>query len=330
MVKRSPVGRMMGAIVPRAMDAIDPDELLERIDLDAALERLDLNALLARIDLQELLDRIDLAPVLERIDIDGIVRRVDVDAVVSQVDIDGLMSRVDIDALLGRIDLPALVARAGIDQIVRDATSGIATSTLDLGRRQVLGIDVVAMGLVDRMLRRRPPLGADALTQDGRRLGGPLARVLAFLVDSVAVSATFGLLVALGTTLAGLFTGHTVRATRGGGPIWFAAYLTWWFAYLWLSVAITGRTVGKGLLGLKVAGLDGELVAPGRAAIRALLLPVSLVFGIGFLPALFGRSRRAFHDLVAGSRVEVDWGERSVELPAALRSWQARVDEPGT
>jgi uncharacterized RDD family membrane protein YckC len=324
----------MGAIVPRALDAIDPDDLIERVDLDAALARMDLDALLARIDLQDLLDRIDIDALIRRVDVDSLVQEVDVDALIQRVDVDALMGRVDVDALMGRVDvnamldrvdLPALVARAGIDQIVRDATTGIATRSLDLARRQVLGIDVVALGLVDRVLRRRPldrgsaarPAGSG---DDPLRPAGPLARSLAFLLDSLTVSASFGLLVALGATLVGLFAGRPVDL-GDGGPGYIAAFLVWWFLYLWIAGSIAGRTVGKAVVGLQIVALDGGRVRPARAALRAVVLPVSLVFGLGLVPAVVGRSRRTLHDRAAGTRVVVEWGGRDVALPGLLNEW---------
>lgn len=336
----------MGAIVPKALDAIDPDDLIERVDLDAALARMDLDALLARIDLQALLARIDLDQLvqqvdvnglvqqvdvdglIQRVDVDALIQRIDVDALMGRVDVDALMARVDVNAMLDRVDLPALVARAGIDQIVRDATTGIATRSIDLARRQVLGIDVVALGLVDRVLRRRPapadpvvPAAAPAVGVDRRRPGGPLARSLAFLLDSLTVSASFGLLVALGATLIGLFAGRSVDLAGRGGPAYVAAFLAWWFLYLWIAGSIAGRTVGKAVVGLQIVAVDGGRVRPARAALRAIVLPVSLVFGLGLLPAVLGRTRRAVHDRVAGTRVVVDWGGRDVALPGVLSSW---------
>jgi uncharacterized RDD family membrane protein YckC len=65
---------------------------------------------------------------------------------------------------------------------------------------------------------------------------------------------------------------------------------------------------GKILLGLTVVGPDGRGISPGRSFART-----ALKFGFGvptlFLAwgaALFGRRRRALHDLLAGSQVVRD------------------------
>ncbi len=343
----SPLNRVIGAIVPRAVDALDPDDLIERLDLDAVLARVDLNLLLDRLDLDAVLARLDLDALVNRMDVDALISRVDVNALVSKVDVDGLVSQVDLDGLMARVDVgalvsrvdvnaivatvdvnalvdevdvPALVSRAGIDQIVSDATSGIATRALDLARRQLLGFDLLALRLIDRVLRRRP----EAQPRTEPWPAGPLSRLLAFMVDSVTVSALFGLGVSLGGFLVGLFTNQTFDGSEASGTLWLAAYATWWFTYMWAGVLVSGRTLGKGLIGLRVVAVDGTSLGPGGAARRALALPFSLVLGLGLLPAVFGRTRRAAHDYAAGSREVVDWGSREVEPPARLADFIER------
>lgn len=353
---RTPIDRVFGAIVPRAVDALDPDEIIERLDLDQVLARLDLDAALARIDVDALMARIDVNALIGGVDIDGLVRgvdvdaligrvdvdalvqRVDVDALIQRVDVDALMQRVDVDALMARVDIsalmtrvdldavlaqvdiPLLVARAGVDQIVRDATTGLAARSLDLGRRQVLGIDVVALGLVDKALRRGTPARADGPVPVGRP-AGPLGRLLGFVIDSVVVSTLFGLGVSLTSSLWELFFDSAFDPSRNEGSPWLVGFGAWWFLYLWVSLSVAGRTLGKGIVGLRVVAVGGGPLGPGRAALRVLVFPFSFIFGLGFVPAVLGRNRRALHDLVAGSQEIVDWGARDASLPAPLTEW---------
>lgn len=313
----------MGAIVPRAVDALEPDELLERLDIDALLARIDLEVLLERLDLDVVLARVDLDALMERIDVDALVARVDVNRLMADVDIDELLVRVDVNALVEDVDIAPLVARAGIDQIVSDATSGIATRALDMARRQLLGIDLVVLALVDRVLRRRRA-EPSAPTEPRLWPAGPLSRALGFLIDSLTVSGLFGLGVSLISYLLTLFTGRTLGPSGGGtGALWLAGFLSWWFLYLWLSIATSGRTVGKGLVGLRVVAVDGTALHPAAAARRAVAFPFSLVLGLGFVPAVLGADRRAAHDYVAGSREIVDWGPRPVTPPERLAAWEA-------
>jgi uncharacterized RDD family membrane protein YckC len=78
------------------------------------------------------------------------------------------------------------------------------------------------------------------------------------------------------------------------------------FGYFWLSTAATGRTPGKALLGLRVLRGDGDTVGGGAAFVRALVFPVSFVFGLGFVGVIGGRSRRALHDVAARTVVVYD------------------------
>jgi uncharacterized RDD family membrane protein YckC len=70
--------------------------------------------------------------------------------------------------------------------------------------------------------------------------------------------------------------------------------------YTTLAHALAGATLGKRLLGLQVVGPDGAPPTPARSAARAALAVLSAgLLGLGFLLALFTRSGRALHDLIA-------------------------------
>jgi len=113
-------------------------------------------------------------------------------------------------------------------------------------------------------------------------------------------------------------------------PVRLGAMSLWAFLYWWISIAIAGKTLGKALLGLRVLRRDGAILGSGRAALRALALPVSYVlFGIGFLGVVLGRERRALHDVIAGSVVVYDWGDRAVELPTPISAFLDRRTAEG-
>lgn len=302
---RSPIDRVVGAIVPKAVGAVDPDDLVQRVDFDRLLERLDVDAVVQRVDVDALVQRVDLDALLDRVDIDALVRRVDLHALLQRVDVDALIARVDLDALLVNVDVSALARRAGIDRIVAETTTGLAARTLNLARRQVVAVDGLLLGLVDRLLGREPV----SPESRGPRAAGPLGRILAFIVDSAVVSTLFTAGVGLGSYLFELFTGRDIEVVDSGGPAWAGAFLAWWFAYLWLGVAATGRTVGKVLVGLRVTATDGSVPGARRGAVRAAAFPFSFVLGLGFVPAIVGRDRRALHDHVAGTAEVVDWAD---------------------
>lgn len=341
----SPIGRIFGAVVPKAVGAIDPDDLIERVDLNAVLERIDLDKLMDRIDIERLLDRIDidgivrrvdldsllarldLNEVMDRVDIDRLIGRVDVDAMIGKVDVNAMVGRVDLNGVIGQVDLKAVVLQAGIDDIVADASTGVATKLVDLARRQLLGLDLILMGAVDRVFRRpRPAVGTGPVSASGRP-AGPITRLLAFLVDAGIVAVLFSLAAGLGTALLSLFTGDQFQITKGGSVFWTLSYFAWWGLYLWASIVIAGRTPGKALLGMRVTTLTGRPVGPGRAAVRTIVYPFSFILGLGFIPMIVRRDRRALHELASGTSELTDWGERAAELPMALQGWLQRKSE---
>jgi hypothetical protein len=56
-------------------------------------------------------------------------------------------------------------------------------------------------------------------------------------------------------------------------------------------------------------------------------MPVSfLLLGLGLVGIVTGREHRALHDVVAGSAVVVDFGDRPAELPGPLSRFLARQD----
>ena len=126
------LGRVAGAVTGKVAGVVPIEEILEQVDLDAVLDRVDVNHLLERIDVNRLLDR------------------------------------VDVERLLARVDVDALVQRAGIPDLVADTTGRLAGRTLDVARRQAVGLDTIVAGIVDRILRRRgpAPLGPPALVAE--------------------------------------------------------------------------------------------------------------------------------------------------------------------
>jgi uncharacterized RDD family membrane protein YckC len=146
-------------------------------------------------------------------------------------------------------------------------------------------------------------------------------------VDITVVSFSYTVTVALISYLLGLFTGHTVD-TSDGSVLAFVGYLVFAFSYLWIGLSITGRSIGKGLVGLRVVEVGGAPITPGRAAVRTIVYPFSFILGLGLIPIVTGRQRRALHDFAAGDKEIYDWGDRPAELPAPLTAW-VRRHSPG-
>ncbi len=56
-----------------------------------------------------------------------------------------------------------------------------------------------------------------------------------------------------------------------------------------------------------------------------IVMPISfLVLGLGLAGIVLGKERRALHDVIAGTAVVYDWGDRPAEVPAPLTRWLER------
>jgi uncharacterized RDD family membrane protein YckC len=340
--------------IQSVLDRVDLNALVERVDLDAALERVDVEALVARIDLNQLLERVDLNPLLarvdpqviiDRVDVDAvlarvdpqvIIDRVDLDAVLARVDPQAIVDRVDMDAVLARVDIQALVQRSGIPDVVADSTRSMAASMIDLGRRQLVGLDVIVERLIFRILRRRPYEGISgptALTGTGgtaRGTGtvsgnyaGAFSRAVSGLIDIGVITALY----TLGVSGLGVLTRVLFGLSLGrGGPWGVVGLALWAFFYIFVGLLITGRTIGKALTGLRVIRADGTAPTARVVFVRTLALPLSLLlFGVGFLMVPLRRDHRALHDLIAGTAVVYDWGDRPAEMPGPLADFLNRI-----
>jgi uncharacterized RDD family membrane protein YckC len=326
-----------------ALARVDVDALISRVDINEVLARVDPNLLLARVDPQLLLDRVDVDALLARVDPQQVIDRVDVDALVARVDPQAIVDRVDMDAVVARVDVQAIVQRSGIPDVVADSTRSMAASMIDLGRRQLVGLDVIVERLIFRMLRR----GIDQLIRGPARLtgggtskgtetvsgnyAGAFSRAVSGLID-------IGVIIGLYTVgAAGLdvLTRVLFGVSLGRGGPWGAVALALWaFLYIFTGLLITGRTIGKGLTGLRVVRSDGTAPTARVVFVRTIARPLSLVlFGIGFLLIPVRRDHRALHDLIAGTAVVYDWGDRTAEMPGPLADFLNRVgraDHPGS
>ena len=307
------LGRMASEASDRVLDIVDPNVVLDHVDVDALLEKVDVNTLLERVDVNRLLER---------------------------VDVNALMDRVDVDALLERVDVQDLVERAGIPEIVAESTSHLTGSALDLFRRPIVGLDEIAFRAANRLFRRdvsEYPSGPGELiswvddklgTEKGVKTGryaGPLTRLLAVLVDGVVATFGFTLLVAGVVFVVRLFA-PDFEMPQSTGIVYGVSLVVWCFFYLWASLAVFGKTIGKMILGVRVVSADGKIVLTGRQPlIRVLTYPLSFVlFGLGLLGVVFNPHRQAWHDRFARTAVVYDWGSRTASMPTPLADYLAR------
>ncbi len=323
-------------VVSMVMDAIDIDALLERVDVDALVSRVDVDAVVGRVDVDGLIDRVDVEKIIERVDVEKIIERVDVKKIVD---------RIDIDALVEQTELGTIIARS---------TSGVASEVLDVIRAQGVGLDDFFARWVNRVLRRSQqslPLGPPTLVTgsdtppeltagfpvmveetdtrpvEGRQghYAGAVSRLVAFAADA---GASWGLF-----TLGAAAIDFTIQLVTGGQfsltkhqLVSLAAITVWEFVYFAYQWALSGKTIGMAVLGIRVVRTDGSPIGWRQAVVRTVALPLSfLILGLGFLGILTNRDRHALHDRLAGTAVVYSWDARAARL-----RWLARQETSPT
>jgi uncharacterized RDD family membrane protein YckC len=163
-----------------------------------------------------------------------------------------------------------------------------------------------------------------AVSQQGH-YAGAVTRLVAFVIDQAAVTGVFAVVTAVIAWVLSLVTAGEVNWDPDTG---FTAlvFIVWWIVYYAYPWAVSGKTLGMALFGIRVVRRDGSRARPGNAVKRALALPLSfLTFGIGFLPIIFGKERRALHDAIAGTAVVYSWDARGARLRFLAR--QQRPEE---
>jgi uncharacterized RDD family membrane protein YckC len=166
----------------------------------------------------------------------------------------------------------------------------------------------------------------DRVTVTGH-YSGAVSRLLAAILDVVFIFVSYTLGVAGLNLLLSLFTNVSLNSNPSA-PKATIALLSWAFVYTFGFLVIVGRTPGKAIIGMRVVAKDGGPLHGGRAFVRVLMMPLSfLLFGLGLLLIIFQRQHRALHDLIAGTAVVYDWGERPAELPGPLSDFIRRAQE---
>lgn len=348
LLARVDVDALLDRIDPdRLLTRVDVEALLARVDVDALVGRVDVGALVARVDPDELMGRVDVDALLGRVDMNLLLDRVDLNPLLDRIDLNALLAKVDIEGLLADVDLEALVRRSGVPELVAESTNQLAGSALDLARRQLVALDVVIDRVLGRLLGRdagsRPtgptllttrepwvevepmrPGRAPRLTVSGH-YAGAVTRAAAAALDVAIITTSFTLGVAGLSFLSRVFVGIDLDDLSGRSPIAITALALWAWTYSFASHAIAGRTPGKGVVGVRVVSADGSHLTVRQAFVRTLVFPLSaLLFGVGFLMIIVQRRHRALHDLIAGTAVVYDWGERAAELSGPLSAFLAR------
>lgn len=141
---------------------------------------------------------------------------------------------------------------------------------------------------------------------------GSVTRLAAFALDQSVATFAFSVTTALVVWTVALVTDQAVQLDTDGLVAGVALYGLWLVAYYAYPWSMSGKTIGMAVLGIRVVSAEGAPCSTRAAVLRVLALPLSfLTLGIGFLPILFGRHRRALHDHIAGTAVVYSWDARA-------------------
>lgn len=144
------------------------------------------------------------------------------------------------------------------------------------------------------------------------RAAGFVTRLFAFAIDLVVVAG----ILAIGGWIAVLAddtlerVGVETRASLSSIYVVLIPFIiALYFVMFW---ALTGRTIGKSLMGLRVVSSSGQSPTIGRSIIRILGYGISaIVFWVGYLWVLVDKNRRAWHDHMASTWVVYDYARPS-------------------
>ena len=151
---------------------------------------------------------------------------------------------------------------------------------------------------------------------------GFISRFLAFLIDIILVIITVTVAGSVTTLIIDFFglanffqqletgTGLQGSFLRAFTAFWGVTSIS--FLYFVLSWTVTsGKTVGKGLLGLRIVPMDGSRITLLKSIWRYIMFWVSVfAFGLGILWILVSDNRQGWHDKSANTCVIYDWPAR--------------------
>ncbi|HEU4541853.1 MAG TPA: RDD family protein [Jiangellaceae bacterium] len=151
---------------------------------------------------------------------------------------------------------------------------------------------------------------------------GAVSRAVAAVLDfAIAVGAFTAALAGI-DLLSRVILGESIGRSGIG---YIIAFVAWAFLYIWGSLAVAGRTLGKGIVGLRVVSADGSALTVRRALARTVAYPFSFaILGLGLVGIVIDRYHRALHDVIAKTAVVYDWGGRAAEIPGPLSEFLAR------
>jgi uncharacterized RDD family membrane protein YckC len=157
---------------------------------------------------------------------------------------------------------------------------------------------------------------------------GAVSRFAAYAIDIVVVTAAFSLGLAGISYAVQIVTGHQIHWNQSNAVV-AVLLAVWQFVYFAYSWAVSGRTPGMALLGVRVVRADGATLDPLHAILRALVFPLNfLLAGLPLLVILVQREHRGVADFIAGSAVIYSWDARAARLRFLARQAELSGEVP--
>jgi uncharacterized RDD family membrane protein YckC len=150
---------------------------------------------------------------------------------------------------------------------------------------------------------------------------GPWSRLAAYVIDALLVTTLYSVLTAGVVWILQLVLAEDVDPSDLGTIASSVLLAVWSFLYFAVPWAISGRTPGMLVLGVRVVRRDGSPLDTGHAFLRALFFPLSFIlFGLGLVGIVVGREHRALHDVIANTTVVYSWDAQQVRLRRLARA----------
>ena len=167
----------------------------------------------------------------------------------------------------------------------------------------------------------------DELVSYQSHYAGGVSRFIAYAIDVAVLTAAFSLGLAGISYSVQIVTGHQVGWDRSSTVVAVIFFL-WQFLYFGYSWALSGKTPGMALLGVRVVRADGTTLDPLHAIVRALVFPLNFVlFGLPFLIILVQREHRGLADFIARTAVIYSWDARAARLRFLARQAELTAGE---
>ena len=165
------------------------------------------------------------------------------------------------------------------------------------------------------------------LLQD--RSAGSVTRMFAFLIDLVILALITTIGGVLATLLDNAMTGMGLNPKVSMGAIYVLLVPFIWASYYVMFWSLTGRTVGKWFMGLKVINSDNHPPTVTKSFIRFLGYGISAIaLWLGYLWVLIDEDRQAWHDHFAKTWVIYD---QERHRPGKIyETYSAQMLDPGT